>query len=127
MAYTLPAPELAKMVMSTCSFTLNGPGLSVNSHLDPRKKTRSVIRAAMSWPSGTTAIWAEIAVTVSGSVRYQKNWLRNDSTTHDSVPRTHIRKVSTGRVGSSVVGTVIATCFTGEFSTSSSSSSSWAL
>ncbi|CAL1413126.1 unnamed protein product [Linum trigynum] len=54
---------------------------------------------------------------IAGEVR------RNDSNTQESVPRTHIRKVSTGRVGSSVVGTVIATCFTDEFS----SSTSWTL
>ena len=57
---------------------------------------------------------------VRGSVLYQKNWFRNDRSTQDTVPRTHIRKVSTGREGSSVVGTVSATCFTGEFSSPSS-------
>lgn len=38
----------------------------------------------------------------------------------ERVPRTHIRNVRTGREGSSVVGTVRATCSTGEFSSSSS-------
>lgn len=41
----------------------------------------------------------------------------------EKVPRTHIRKVRTGRDGSSVVGTVRATCWTGEFSSGSCSSS----
>lgn len=55
----------------------------------------------------------------SGSVRYQKNWLRKERRTHERVPSTHIRNVRTGREGSSVVGTVRATCSTGEFSSSS--------
>ena len=59
---------------------------------------------------------------VKGSVRYQKNWLRNDKRTHEMVPKTHIRNVRTGREGSSVVGTVKATCVTGEFSSSSCTS-----
>ncbi|BAF18580.1 Os06g0127600 [Oryza sativa Japonica Group] len=116
MAKTEPAPALAKMVMSTCSLTLNGPGLRVNSHGRPRKKTRSGSAAAMRRPSGTTAICAEMAVTVSGSLRYQKKVLRKDSTTQDAVPSTHIRNVSTGVAGSSPTGTVSATCSTGEFS-----------
>lgn len=56
-----------------------------------------------------------------GSVRYQKNWLRNDNRTQETVPKTHIRNVRTGREGSSVVGTVKATCLTGEFSSVSCS------
>lgn len=123
MAYTVPAPELAKIVMRTCSLTLKGPGFSVNSQRLPLKKTRSVIFAAISWPRGTTAICAEMAVIVSGSVRYQKNWLRKDRRMHERAPKTHIRNVSTGRDGSSVVGTVRATCLTGEFSSCSCSSS----
>uniref|UniRef100_J3MAV5 Uncharacterized protein n=1 Tax=Oryza brachyantha TaxID=4533 RepID=J3MAV5_ORYBR len=104
------------MVMSTCSFTLNGPGLRVNSHARARKKARSGSAAAMRQPSGTTAICAETAVTVSGSLRYQKNWLRKDSAAHDAVPSsTHIRNVSAGVPGSSPTGTVSATCSTGEF------------
>ena len=39
---------------------------------------------------------------------------------HEIVSRTHIRKVSTGREGSSVVGTVRATCLIGVFSSSGS-------
>lgn len=52
----------------------------------------------------------------SGSLRYQKNWFRKERMTHDTVPRTHIRKVSTGMDGSSPTGTVRATCSTGELS-----------
>lgn len=36
----------------------------------------------------------------------------------ERMPKTHIRKVTTGRVGSSVTGTVNATCSTGELSSS---------
>lgn len=53
---------------------------------------------------------------VKGSVRYQKNWLRKDKRTQERVPKTHIRKVTTGRDGSSAVDTVVATCLMGEFS-----------
>lgn len=106
------------MVMSTCSLTLKGPGFKVNSHFDPCKNTLFVIFAAMSWPKGTTAIWAEIAVIVNGSLLYQKNWFKNDNKTHESVPKNHIRKVRTGSEGSSVVVTVRATCLIGEFSSS---------
>ncbi|PON73570.1 hypothetical protein PanWU01x14_057520, partial [Parasponia andersonii] len=113
------------MVMRTCSLTLNGPGLRVNSQRVPRRKERLGSLAAMSWPRGTTAIWAEMAVMERGSVRYQKNWLRKESRAHESVPKNHIRKVNTGRVGSSVVGTVRATCSTGEFSSSSSTTTTF--
>lgn len=50
----------------------------------------------------------------SGSFRYQKNWLRKDRRMQDIIPRNHVRKVSTGDDGSSVIGTVSATCSTGE-------------
>lgn len=52
----------------------------------------------------------------SGSRRYQKNWFRNESRMHDIIPSTHVRKVITGKLGSSVTGTVSATCSIGEFS-----------
>lgn len=99
------------------------PGFNVNSQFDPWRKTLSEILAAMRRPRGTTAIWAEIAEIVRGSVLYQKNWLRNDKRIHERVPKTHMRNVKTGNEGSSVVGTVSATCRIGEFSSSSSSSS----
>ena len=87
------------MVISMCSFTLNGPGFSVNSHFRPLKNTLSVKVDAIRWPSGTTAIWAEIDVTVKGSLRYQKNWFKKERSE-----------------GSSLIGTVRATCSIGEFS-----------
>lgn len=105
--------------MRTCSLTLKGPGLSENSQRFPLKKTRSVILEAINRPSGTTAIWAEMAVMERGSLRYQKNWLRKERRTQERVPRNHIRKVRTGREGSSVVGTVRATWGIGEFSSDS--------
>lgn len=61
-------------------------------------------------------------VIVNGSVRYQKNWLRKDRRIHERAPKTHIRNVRTGSDGSSVIGTVRATCLIGEFSSGSCSS-----
>ena len=118
MAYTVPAPELAKMVIRTCSFMLNGPGFNVNSQRVPLKNTLSVNVAAIRCPIGTTAICADIAVMDSGSFRYQKNWFKKDSSTHERVPSTHMRNVKQGIVGSSPVGTVNATCSMGEFCSS---------
>nr|GMC94864.1 predicted protein [Ipomoea batatas] len=82
------------MVISTCSFTLNGPGLSVNSHFRPLKNTRRVTTFAIKCPSGTTAIWAEIELMVNGSRRYQKNWLRKERRKQASAPRSHVRNVT---------------------------------
>ena len=62
-----------------------------------------------------------MAETVRGSLRSPKNWFRKDRRTHERVPKTHIRKVRTGSDSSSVVDTVRATCFTGEFSSGSCS------
>ena len=59
-----------------------------------------------------------MAVIERGSLRYQKNWFRKERRAQESVPKNHIRKVNTGRLVSSVVGTVRATCSTGEFSSS---------
>ena len=122
MPNTAPAPALAKMVIRTCSFMLNGPGLRVNSHGRPRKKAPSGSAAAMRRPNGSTAICAETAVMVSGSLRYPKKALRKESPAQDTVPSIHIRNVSTGVAGSSPTGTVSATCSIGEESSSSSSS-----
>lgn len=95
--------------------------MRVNSHLFPEKKTLLGRAEASRWPKGTTAIWAEMEVRERGSRRYQKNWLRKDRREQASVPRTRVRKVTAGRVGSSVTGTVRATCSTGEFSASRTS------
>lgn len=51
-----------------------------------------------------------------GSRRYQKNWLRKESRTHARAPSVHVRNVTVEREGSSVTGTVRATCSIGEFS-----------
>ncbi|PQQ03246.1 hypothetical protein Pyn_20703 [Prunus yedoensis var. nudiflora] len=51
-----------------------------------------------------------------GSRRYQKNWLRKESRTHERAPSVQVRKVTVGREGSSVTGTVRATCSIGELS-----------
>lgn len=58
-----------------------------------------------------------------GSRRYQKNWLRNERRMHDKAPKVNVRNVKVWREGSSVVGTVSATCSIGEFSTSTDGSS----
>nr|GLL26257.1 hypothetical protein TorRG33x02_114240 [Ipomoea trifida] len=115
---TVANQGLTRGLPITCSFTLNGPGLSVNSHFRPLKNTRRVTTFAIKCPSGTTAIWAEIELMVNGSRRYQKNWLRKERRKQASAPRSHVRNVTAGKVGSSVTGTVRATCSTGEFSPS---------
>ncbi|RWR89397.1 hypothetical protein CKAN_01845200 [Cinnamomum micranthum f. kanehirae] len=45
-----------------------------------------------------------------------KNWLTKELKMQGTMARTHVRKVTTGRFGSSVTGTVNATCSTGELS-----------
>ena len=115
-AYTVPAPEFAKMVIRTCSLILNGPRLSENSNLVSLKNTRVGRVLARKWPIGTTAICAEIEVTIKGCVLYQKNWFTKDNNTHERTPRTHILNVRSCMVGSSVLGTVSSTCFTGHSS-----------
>jgi len=79
-------------------------------------KTLFVIVDAIRCPNGTTAICAEIAVTESGSRRNPKNWFKKERRTQASVPNVHVLKVNTGSDGSSVTGTVKATCSIGEFS-----------
>lgn len=55
---------------------------------------------------------------MSGSVRYEKNWLRKERSAQEKRPKNHIRKVHTGRVGSSVLVTVSLTSSMGEISSS---------
>ncbi|WVZ24411.1 hypothetical protein V8G54_002955 [Vigna mungo] len=86
--------------------------------------TRFVTAAANRCPAGTTAICADIAVTVSGSLRNPKNWFRKERSTHARVPKIHVRKVKEGSDGSSLTATVSATCSTGEFSTAGEFSAS---
>lgn len=50
--------------------------------------------------------------------------MRNDKRMQEILPKTHMRNVRTGNEWSSVVGTVSATSRIGEFSSSSSASSS---
>lgn len=45
--------------------------------------------------------------------------MRNDRRAHDIRPKNHIRKVHTGRVGSSLLVTVSRTCSMGDMSSSS--------
>ena len=102
---------------------LKGPGFMLNSHLDPSKYFLFGSTLAIRWPSGTTAIWAEIPVIDNGIRLYQKNWFMNDSMIQAPRPKTHILKVRTGNVGSSVFGTVNSTSSTAHRSNSSTPSS----
>jgi len=76
----------------------------------------------MSLPSGREIICADTEEMKRGVVLYAKNWLMNARTTHEVSPKVHVLNVSTGCVGSSVIGTVNLTCSIGESSTSSPSS-----
>ena len=120
----MPAPEFAKIVIKTCSLMLKGPGFIVNSNRVPLKKASFGNTLAMKCPMGTTAIWADIELTVNGIFLYQKNWFTKDSMTHAATPRTHILNVTAGIVGSSVLGTVKSTCFMEHSSLTSKESSS---
>ena len=69
-AYAPPAPEFAKIVMSTCSLMLKGPGFIVHVQFVKGTLNNLVGRvAAIMRPKGSAAIWAEIAVIVRGSRR----------------------------------------------------------
>ncbi|PON59619.1 hypothetical protein PanWU01x14_158310, partial [Parasponia andersonii] len=104
--------------MSTCSFMLNGPGFSETwptpgTRNDAAGRTRS-----MKWPMGRVATWTEITDMTRGSVRYMKKVLRKERRTQEARTRAHIRKVHTGRVGSSWLDTVSRTSSIGETSSS---------
>lgn len=58
----------------------------------------------------------------SGSVRYEKNWLRKERREHEIRPKNHILNVQTGSVGSSVFVTVKRTSSIGDVSSSENSS-----
>jgi hypothetical protein len=83
--------------------------------------------AAMKRPTGRVATKTVIWVMMRGSVWYAKNWLRKERRAHESRPKVHIRKVHTGRVGSSVLDTVSQTCSTRESSSSSTTSQATAV
>lgn len=74
---------------------------------------------AMNRPIGKVATCTVIWVMMSGSVRYEKNWLRNDRVTQDKTPKNHILKVHTGRDRSSLLVTVSRTSSIGDSSSSS--------
>ena len=96
--------------MSTCSLTLNGPGLSENLHLVPGTLIdRLGNTLAIRCPSGRATIWMAMAEMCRGSERYVKNVLTTVMRTLDRTPRTRVRNVKLGRVGSSVVPTVSST------------------
>lgn len=125
-AYDVPAPNavpaLAKMVMRTCSLILNGPGFSEKVR-SPNPGIRNLVVGstfARNRPTGRAATWTVIWVMTSGSVRYAKNWLRKERVQHERMPSNHIRKVHTGREGSSVIGTVRRTSSIGDSSASRS-------
>lgn len=83
------------MVMRTCSFMVNGPGFSENEN--PVRGTFIGLLgsvAAMSFPIGSTAIWAETVERLSALFRNPKNWFTNDRMTHEASPRTHVLKVN---------------------------------
>lgn len=103
---------------------LKGPGLTENN-IDPNPGILNWVVgrvAAMKRPTGRVATKTVIWVMMRGSVRYAKNWLRKERRAHESRPKVHIRKVHTGRVGSSVLDTVSRTCSTGESLSSSTTS-----
>jgi len=102
---------------------LKGPGLRLHAPPPSSAGARNLVRGsarAMKWPTGSDATCTVICVTTSGSVRYEKNWLRKLMSAHDSSPMLHIRNVHTGSDESSVVGTVSRTCSIGDVSSSSS-------
>lgn len=102
------------MVIKTCSFILNGPGFKEKNQFVNGTRTGFDGRyAAISFPSGSTRICAETDEIDRGFWLYAKNWFTKASKTHDIDPRTHIRNVNAGRVGSSVGGTVSLTCSIG--------------
>lgn len=125
-AYAAPPPNaepaFAKTEINTCSFMLNGPGFNVHS-LPPNPGTVNFFSGrtfAMNRPIGRLATWTEIMEMTKGCVRYAKKVLRKERRTHDTTPKNHMRKVKTGRVGSSTFDTVRRTSSIGEMSSSSS-------
>ena len=86
-----PTPSrLLKTIPIPVSFKkLNGAGMGIpcTCPTPPRLVFFNIHHWESYWWY-TTAIWAEIVVMVSGSVLYQKNWFRNERSTHKTVPRT---------------------------------------
>jgi len=66
-AYALLEPALAKIVINTCSLRLKGPGFSEKDHFVPGILTGVAgSQAAINFPMGRTAIWAETDDMYSG-------------------------------------------------------------
>ncbi|GER45953.1 LPXTG-motif cell wall anchor domain protein [Striga asiatica] len=127
-AYTPEAPVPANRRIKTCSLTLNGPGLRVKDQ--PVNGTRKVVvgrNRSMNLPIGRATICTVRADRPIGFWRYAKNWFTDASRTHEVSPRNHVRKVSTGRVGSSVGGTVSRTSSIGWYFSSSPASAFFTL
>ncbi|XP_020696695.1 uncharacterized protein LOC110109836 [Dendrobium catenatum] len=120
----METPQLANMVMITCSLMLNGPGFRLK--LQPLKSLTSFLGStpAMNRPRGSAAICIKIAEIVSGCVRKVKKVLRKIRRTQQVKPRNHARNVITGIDGSSVSGTTRATSSTGHRSAANSSEAS---
>ena len=108
--YSPPAPEFAKMVMSTCSLMLKGPGFNVKDQfVSGTLKSLVGSVAAISLPRGRAIIWAQTDDTPRFCWRYAKNLLTKERMTHELIPKTHVRNEKAGMVGSSVAGTVSLT------------------
>ena len=116
MALTLPAPGVGEDGDEHMLLHGEMPLIQGEFIPFPLKNTWEVMVLAMRWPRETTTIWAEMEVMVSGSFLYQKNWFRMERRKQQTVPNTHMRKVRTGIIGLSLIGTVSATCSIKEFS-----------
>ena len=89
-AYTPPAPALAKMVIRTCSLILNGPRFSEKYQLVHGNQIFFVgSLAAMRWPKGRTTIWAKYPDIVSGFDLNMKNWFATANVTQGSKKQFH--------------------------------------
>ena len=116
------------IVMSTCSFTVNGPGLR-----DMPKNFTLGISLAHNRPTGKDNSWATIwvlfqfgakrlnesprtPVTVMEGYRKKKNWFIPGSIIDHARPMHHARIVLTGMSGSSVFATAERTSGYGESS-----------
>ena len=127
-AYAEVNPTVAIIVMSTCSFTVNGPGFR-----DMPKNFTLGISLAHNRPTGNDNSWATIwvpiqsggmrleerlrtPVTVMEGYRKKKNWFIPGSIIAQARPMHHARIVLTGMSGSSVFATAERTSGYGESS-----------
>jgi hypothetical protein len=101
--------------MIQCSFTVNGPGLNVNSHrhiLNIRRGNTLAIILPKKYESSR----ATIEPIIIGKSRNQKNWLTNEKRQLNRRLRSHERNVKHGIVGSSLFDTLAATSSYGDWS-----------